>query len=209
MKTIIVDYGLGNLWSVQNALQFIGVDAVFSAEPSDVLTADYLILPGVGSFGAGMHNLRTLGLVEPIRTASLERRIPILGICLGMQLFADSSQEAPGVEGLGLISGKVTKFNSDSLRLPHMGFNTAISVMENDPYLTLASANAEDFYFVHSYHFVPDDEIHIAAKTIYGCEFVSIILKENIMGVQFHPEKSQGNGLRLIKKFFAINVNNV
>jgi glutamine amidotransferase len=209
MKTVIIDYGLGNIWSVKNAFRFIGSDVAVSAEPDEVCAAECLILPGVGSFGAGMDNLHALGLIQPIKEAALKRHIPILGICLGMQLFADSSQEAPGVEGLGLIPGEVRKFRDSSLRLPHMGFNAAISVVKNDPYFDFVEANADDFYFVHSYYFAPIDERHVMAKTIYGGDFVSAIRKANIMGVQFHPEKSQGNGLRLIRRFLELNSNHV
>ena len=209
MKSIIVNYGLGNIGSVHNALRFIGADVAISSNPDEISAAECLILPGVGSFGAGMDNLQSLGLIQPLQKAVLERRTPILGICLGMQLFANESQEAPGVSGLGFIPGEVKKFNDPSLRLPHMGFNAVFSVGGDNPYFESFGNNPEDYYFVHSYYFVPHDDSHRVARTLYGGDFSSVVRKDNIMGMQFHPEKSQGNGLRLMKRFLELNSNNV
>ena len=119
MKVLIVDYGLGNMWSVKNAFEFVGAEVRVSANPAEVAAANCLVLPGVGSFGAGMHNLHTRGLVSALNEAVLEKGAHIMGICLGMQLLADGSEEAPGVRGLGMISGQVMKFRENSLRLPH------------------------------------------------------------------------------------------
>lgn len=207
MKITIVDYGLGNIWSVQNAFRFVGAEVLVSSCPDKVASADCLILPGVGSFGAGMLNLHQSGLVESIRIAASERCVPILGICLGMQLFADVSQEAPGVQGLGLVPGEVRKFSDKSLRLPHMGFNTAMPAKINDPYFSASVDHAPDFYFVHSYYFVPKDEDHVMARTIYGVDFASAVKNKNIYGVQFHPEKSQSNGLKFIQQFLELSSN--
>ena len=205
MKITIIDYGLGNIWSVQNAFSYIGADVLVSSNPSQVASAECLVLPGVGSFGAGMNNLHHSGLVDPIRVAALERCVPILGICLGMQLFANSSQEALGVKGLGFIPGEVKKFEDQSLRLPHMGFNSAIPTRTNDSYPGILADDALDFYFVHSYYFVPKNEGHVMARTGYGEKFVSAVKNKNIYGVQFHPEKSQSNGLKLIQRFLDLN----
>lgn len=201
MSVVIVDYGLGNIWSVRNAFEFVGAKVSVSSRASEIAAAESLVLPGVGSFGSGMQNLRARGLVDALDEAVLKRGASILGICLGMQLLADGSEEAPGVEGLGWIPGQVMRFRDKSLRLPHMGFNAAVPVGGESPYFRSGDGGAPDFYFVHSYCFVPDDEAHVLARTGYGGDFVSAVRKDNIVGVQFHPEKSQSNGLRLIQHF--------
>lgn len=201
MNVVIVDYGLGNLWSVRNAFEFVGAKVSVTSDPATVASAESLVLPGVGSFGSGMQNLHARRLVDALNEAVLQKGRPILGICLGMQLLADGSEEAPGVRGLGWIPGQVRKFRGTSLRLPHMGFNAAVPTQVNNPFFQSANGDAPDFYFVHSYCFVPDDEGYVLARTRYGGEFVSAVRKDGIIGVQFHPEKSQSSGLRLISHF--------
>lgn len=202
MNVVIVDYGLGNLWSVRNAFEFVGASVTVSSDPHVLLHSECLVLPGVGSFGSGMQNLHARGLVEALNQAVLGKRTPLLGICLGMQLLADESEEAPGVRGLGWIPGQVRKFREKSLRLPHMGFNAAVTIAgAGEPFFHCVDEAAPDFYFVHSYCFVPDDASHILARTDYGGEFVSAVRNDRIIGVQFHPEKSQSSGLRLISEF--------
>ncbi len=208
MSVVIVDYGLGNLWSVRNAFEFVGAKVSVSSDSAEVTAAEGLVLPGVGSFGTGMQNLHARGLVDALNEAVLGRGVPILGICLGMQLLADGSEEAPGVRGLGWIPGQVMKFRDKSLRLPHMGFNAATPAGAESPFFQSADGVGPDFYFVHSYCFVPNDEAHVLARTGYGGDFVSAVRKDNIVGVQFHPEKSQSNGLRLIRHFFQSSSGN-
>lgn len=205
MKVVIVDYGLGNLWSVRNAFEFMGADVSVGATPAEVSASECLILPGVGNFGSGMQNLHARGLVDALNEAVIERGVPLLGICLGMQLLADESEEAPGVKGLGWIPGKVTRFRDKAIRLPHMGFNVATPPEGHDIFFKKVDDESPDFYFVHSYCFYPDDERHILARTTYGSEFVSAVAKGRVVGVQFHPEKSQSSGLRLISDFLKFS----
>lgn len=201
MKILIVDYGLGNLWSVRNAFDALGADVVTSSDPRELRSADGLILPGVGSFGQGMRNIRERGLEDSLIEAVLSKRVPVLGICLGMQLLADESEETPGVRGLGLIPGAVERIRGKQLRLPHMGFNSVVPLGDGFPLFEAGPSGIGDFYFVHSYCFVPRDEAHELARTHYGETFASAVRKGTILGVQFHPEKSQSNGLRLIRRY--------
>lgn len=198
MLSIIVDYGLGNLWSVKNALDYIGIDVVISGDPDQISNADFIILPGVGSFGSGMDNLHSRDLVEVLNHRVINKGVLTLGICLGMQLLSDESEESKGVKGLGWIPGKIIKFNNKSLRLPHMGFNSLIAKNTSVPFLNNIR-DTSDFYFVHSYYFSAFDKNHIIAWTRYGIDFASIVRKDNIIGFQFHPEKSQSNGIQLLK----------
>jgi glutamine amidotransferase len=205
MDVVIVDYGLGNLWSVKNAFEFMGARVTLSSDPAIVAAGKKLVLPGVGSFGAGMSNLHARGLVDALNEAVLNNGAPILGICLGMQLLADASEEAPGVRGLGWIPGQVRRFPDKFLRLPHMGFNGASPTTAN-PLFETGAPLPTDFYFVHSYCFVPDDPAHVLARTHYGDEFTSAVRKDAIFGVQFHAEKSQSGGLKLISSFLKFTV---
>ena len=197
IKVTVIDYGLGNLWSVKNAFEFLGADVQISSKPDDIYNSDCLILPGVGSFDTGMKNLNERKLIEPINESVIINKKPILGICLGMQLLSDGSEEGKKINGLGYIPGNVVKLNNDKLRLPHIGFNEAASFSDN----FFTSALNTDFYFVHSYHFIPTDSDHIICTTKYGTSFISGIQKDNIIGVQFHPEKSQSSGLVFLKNF--------
>jgi imidazole glycerol-phosphate synthase subunit HisH len=205
MNVVIIDYGLGNLWSVKSALKYIGNKVLISADPDHISKADFLILPGVGSFGAGMKNLKSRGLIEVLHHAVAIKNIPILGICLGMQLLANMSEESPGVKGLGLVPGKILKFIKGSHRLPHMGFNSVEQVNDNNE-LFKNIRKVSDFYFVHSYYFSPINHEYVIARTTYDIDFASVVKKNNIVGVQFHPEKSQGNGIKLLSNILEYSL---
>lgn len=195
----IVDYGMGNLQSVRNALERLGCEVRVSDQAADLQQADALILPGVGAFGEAMTNLRRLGLVEVLRRAALDERKPLLGICLGMQLLADASEERGQYEGLSLIPGQVKAIPVRAdLRLPHMGWN-GIAIRQSAP-LFAGIPEGGAFYFVHSYHF-ECDAAHVAAVTDYGTDITAAVQRDHIFGVQFHPERSQRKGQRLLKNF--------
>ena len=199
---VVVDYGLGNLGSIANMLKKIGAHAVVSSDPAVVEKADKLILPGVGAFDAGMKNLETRGLIPLLNYRVLEQKTPILGVCLGMQLLCKRSEEGQ-LPGLGWLDAEVIRFKFDgniaNLKIPHMGWNT---LTVRQPYPLFADLEAENrFYFVHSYHVVCADMGNVLAQTNYGFDFASAVVKDNIMGVQFHPEKSHKFGMRLYKNF--------
>jgi imidazole glycerol-phosphate synthase subunit HisH len=201
---IIIDYGLGNLGSVQNALSKLGVPCMVSSAASDIANADGLILPGVGAAGEGMKNLKEKKLDQLITEEVLKGK-PILGICLGMQLFMTQSEEGD-VKCLNLIEGDVKQFTVQ-LKVPQIGWNTVMS-MENIK-LFKNILKSSYFYFVHSYYCVPNDKKNIVGATKYEVPFCSGVQKANIFGVQFHPEKSGENGLQLLKNFSDIvNENN-
>lgn len=196
---VIIDYGMGNIQSIQNALVRMGGQVSISNKPEDLLSADALVLPGVGAFGEAMSNLNSLGLIEPIFKAVKEQGKPLLGICLGMQLLADTSEERGSSEGLSLIPGKVESIPlAPDLRLPHIGWNT-LSLKHKEP-LFVGVDDGDSVYFVHSYHFVCD-ESYVAATTDYGIDIVAAIQHKNIFGMQFHPERSQKKGLMLLGNF--------
>lgn len=198
----IIDYGMGNLHSVANALQHTGATTRLVTTPEEILTAEKLILPGVGAFRDAMAHLQEQGMVQPIRDYAASGR-PLLGVCLGMQLLFESSEEAPGTPGLGIFPGTVLRFPADSgLKVPHMGWNT---LDVNPTSRILASLGAEPYvYFVHSYYVQPKDPAITAATTSYGLDFTSAVEKDNIAGVQFHPEKSQKTGQQILRNFTAI-----
>lgn len=209
-KVTIIDYNLGNLYSVKQACDVLGIDATISANIADVERADALILPGVGAFIEAMNNLNELQLVQPILAASMQKK-PIFGICLGLQLLFSASEEFGSGEGLGLISGMVKKFPSESkdkkVKVPQIGWNTvykAIQGWDNSP---LREIEQKDFmYFVHSYYVQPFDEQVVLTKTNYeGIEYCSSILYKNIFATQFHPEKSADKGLSIYKNWALIN----
>ena len=203
--TVIVDYGLGNLGSIFNMLKKIGVHAVISSETEKVRQADRIILPGVGSFDAGIRNLRLSGLEAALSEKVLNERTPLLGICLGMQLLADGSEEGD-LDGLKYVGGFVRKFrfgdNPNQLKIPHMGWNRVIPKRECDLFKNMPQEMR--FYFVHSYHFVCDREEDVIAETDYGYQFTSMVSKGNIYGAQFHPEKSHKFGMMLLRNFTEI-----
>jgi len=202
-RVVIIDYGLGNLGSIQNMLKKIGCRSLISNHPQDIEQATKLILPGVGAFDTGMHNLNTTSLVPLLSYRVLEEKVPILGICLGMQLLTRCSEEGERKErGLGWIQADTVRFkieSGSSLRLPHMGWNFVDFEAPN--LLTQGMSEDARFYFVHSYHPVCDDPADQMFFTTYGYRFASGIHKNNIYGVQFHPEKSHMYGMVLLKNF--------
>lgn len=201
---VIVDYGVGNLRSVQRAFHAVGQQARISGEIAEVEAADILLLPGVGAFQDAMACLRERRLIEPLRRAALERRTPLLGICLGMQLIARRSAEGGEHEGLGLIDADVVALPSGSgVRLPHIGWNSVTPTMQ-DPGLFADSPAGTDYYFVHSFHVVCDRPAMVAATCAYGVEFCCALSSENIFGAQFHPEKSQKPGRNILSNFLRL-----
>ena len=200
----IIDYGMGNLRSVQKGFEKIGADAVVTADPRVVLEADKIVLPGVGAFRDCMHNLEQAGFVEPILKVIADGR-PFLGICVGMQLLFSDSVEFGLYRGLDLIPGHVLRFpegmreGDEDLKVPHMGWNQLNFMRKPEAFGDVDEGT--NVYFVHSYYVKPDDEGVIAATTNYGIEFCSAIWKDNIVATQFHPEKSQHAGLRILKNF--------
>jgi glutamine amidotransferase len=200
----IIDYGMGNLRSVQKGFEKVGFEAVVTSEPKTVLEADRVVLPGVGAFRDCMKNLEEGGFIEPILRVIREGR-PFLGICLGLQLLFTESEEFGLHAGLDVIPGRVVRFpegmrqDDEELKVPHMGWNQ-ISIKRRP----LAYAGIPDeaaFYFVHSYYVRPEDPSVVATTTDYGIEFCSSIWKDNIVATQFHPEKSQEKGLAILKNF--------
>lgn len=192
---------MGNLHSVERSLSRMNVNPVISTDPAEIAKADKIILPGVGHFERAMQNLSTLGMINELNEFVLEKKKPILGICLGMQLMAKSSEEG-NVAGLGWIDAVVVKFNVRNnlkFKIPHIGWNNVIKVSENILYKNIPD-NAE-FYFIHSYHLIATDNTDILSNTIYESKFPSAIAKENIFGVQFHPEKSHQQGNTLLENF--------
>lgn len=204
MKTnriVIIDYGVGNIRSVENAFGFLGYDCIVSRDARDIRQAACLILPGVGAFAEGIKNLKDLNLVDVLDEAVNAKKKPILGICLGMQLLADSSEEGGMHRGLGYISGSVVKFPKEKApRIPHVGWNT-LSITKEQPLFERSDSSA-NYYFDHSYYFVCAKK-HVLASCTYGTEFAAAVGEGNIYGVQFHPEKSQANGLKLFRSFFS------
>lgn len=195
----IINYGMGNLRSVQKAFKRIGQEVMISDQPADIKNADKLILPGVGHFKKGMENLRNSGLLEVLEEEVLGNKKPVLGICLGMQLLTEHSEEGD-TEGLGWISGKTQRFPADmGLKVPHIGWNTLNPA--KDSALLLEVPDAATFYFVHTYYVTCANEEDVVAKTDYGVEIVSSVNKGNIYGTQFHPEKSHDYGLQLLTNF--------
>lgn len=198
-KMVIVDYGMGNLRSVQKAFERVGVETQLTRSKKEIGRASAIVFPGVGAFKDCMENLEKYGLVEPL-LRFIEKGKPYLGICLGLQILFSESEEFGSHKGLGLIKGKVVKFKPDpDHKVPHMGWNTIekkkeVSLLQN-------VENGDFFYFVHSYYVVPEETPVISTLTPYGIPFVSSICKENLFATQFHPEKSQVKGLRILENF--------
>lgn len=201
----VVDYGMANLGSILNMLRKIGEDPIVATTRDDVLRATKLVLPGVGAFDHGVTALRDRGLDEPLRAKVLEDGAPLLGICLGMQLLVDSSEEGE-LPGLGLIPGRCLRFSfqqdAHSLKVPQMGWNE-ISPRRASPLLDGLESGSR-FYFVHSYHVACQHEQDVLATTWYGQAFTSIVGRDKLFGVQFHPEKSHRFGLALLKNFVEL-----
>lgn len=203
MKTVIIDYGAGNVESVVNALRVVcGSDEIIvSNKISDIRSANHLILPGVGAFGDCMTGLKSIeGLIPEIRKQVLSEKKPFLGICVGMQVLASVGHENGEHQGLGFITGKVEKIAAkEGLKIPHMGWNEIILKTEH-PVLK-DSKDGEHFYFANSYHFICQNEHNVLAQVEYGAKMSVVIAKDNIFGAQFHPEKSGEAGLKLLKNF--------
>ena len=198
----IIDYGMGNLRSVQKAFEKLGTAAEIVTRPDQLRAATKLVLPGVGAFRDAIHELERLELVEPIREY-IRADKPFLGICLGLQLLFDVSYEDGEWPGLGVLPGEVVRFPAlVDLKVPHMGWNTLQPV--GSPRLLAGLPAEASVYFVHSYHVVPRDESVIAARTEYGVLFTSMIARGNLFATQFHPEKSQKVGLKLLENFAAM-----
>lgn len=199
----IINYGIGNVGSVANMLNHIGVPAELVSSAHEIEKAKALLLPGVGAFGIAMKTLRGLQLVEPIRHKVADEKVPILGICLGMQLLGTGSEEGDGDEpGFGFIDARFVRFSfppPSSLKVPHMGWN-AVSVRKPNPILA-QSSDEQRFYFVHSYYAVCNDPADIIATARHGLEFTAAYGRDNIYGTQFHPEKSHKFGMTLLRNF--------
>ncbi|MBN2472145.1 MAG: imidazole glycerol phosphate synthase subunit HisH [Anaerolineae bacterium] len=195
----VIDYGASNLRSVMHALGHLGADAHVAEEPDGLRGADALILPGVGAFGAGMDQMRARGFEAPLRVA-VEAGVPLLGICLGMQFLFEASDEMGAHDGLGLLPGRVVRFPADlGRKIPHMGWNQLHPRRESP--LLAGIPDGAYAYFVHSYYCAPADAADVLATTDYGMDFTSIVARGSVYGVQFHPEKSQAVGLRLLQNF--------
>ena len=215
----IIDYGIGNLRSIEKALQAVGADVLRSDRPEDILAADRVVLPGVGAFGACADEIRKRDLVDTIHEV-VAHGTPLIGVCVGLQLLFDYSDEMGMHKGLGIIPGRITRFQPSYatapagiddmdeeppvLKIPHMGWNT-IRPERTSPLLQ-GLPDVAHFYFVHSYHALPDDTSDVLAYTHYGIDFPAIVQRNNVFGVQFHPEKSHSNGLTVLKNFATLSL---
>ena len=199
----IIDYGMGNLRSVEKAFQHLGVDVEIVEQPARIEAAPAVVLPGVGAFGDAMREMASRGIVEAVRERAREAaeggRL-FLGICIGMQVLVDGGEEDPGVAGLGIVAGSCPRLVRPGLKIPHMGWNGLRIVQVDNPLFRNLEAEAY-VYFVHSYHVAPANPSEIAATADYGGEIVASIRRENLFAVQFHPEKSQGAGLTILRNF--------
>jgi len=202
----IIDYDMGNLKSVSKAFEAVGADVRITRDPKVIADADKVVLPGVGAFGKCMENLEKYGLIDPIKQTIRSGKW-FLGICLGLQLLFDESEEFGPVKGLGVIPGKVVRFSStaplESLKVPQIGWNQINKC--NEPLLFKDIPDKSNFYFVHSYYVVPKDDAVIATRTDYGLSFCSSIEEENVLATQFHPEKSQKLGLKMLENFVKLS----
>lgn len=196
--TVIIDYDMGNVGSIKNMLKRLGYDAIVTSDIEIIKNATKIILPGVGAFDVGMENLKNRGLIDLLNNKVLVEKTPILGICLGMQLMTLRSEEGK-LKGLEWIEAETIKFRLKDIKIPHMGWNDVRVEKESIIFPTLGEYNR--FYFVHSYYVNCFDKTNIVTTTEYGERFVSSFVKENIFGVQFHPEKSHSYGFRLLKYF--------
>jgi glutamine amidotransferase len=195
----IIDYGLGNLGSIANMLKKIGVQSQVTSELNKIKAAEKIILPGVGAFDTAMRTLESLRLKDTLNTKVMVDKVPVLGICLGMQILGNGSEEG-SLKGFGWIPANAYKFsNNNSFKVPHMSWNSVCSIKKH--FLVQGMENDTAFYFSHSYYVLAENEEHVIATTNYGNTFHSIINKDNIFGAQFHPEKSHKNGMLLLENF--------
>jgi imidazole glycerol-phosphate synthase subunit HisH len=197
MNVAVVDYDAGNTLSVTRALEKVGAKVDLTPDPERVLAADAVVLPGVGAFGDCIHKLRDRGMDVACREAFRLGK-PFLGVCVALQVVFEASEESPGVEGLGLMPGRVVRFEGDGLKVPHIGWNE-LSVVRDHP--VLDGLDGEAFYFVHSYYPEPEETEDLIGETDYGTRFCSAAGRENLVAVQFHPEKSSRAGLKLYENF--------
>lgn len=206
MTIRIVDYGMGNVGSIANMVRKLGAASEVTSDPDEIATADSLVLPGVGAFDVAMDTLRSSGLIEPLERAVRARGVPTLGICLGMQLLASSSEEGVSA-GLGWVPGRVTRLVAEGpdgpLRIPHMGWSTVVRTRAQTRVPALGADGAR-YYFVHSYAFRCDDPSDQLGESSYGHPFTSAVERDNVLGVQFHPEKSHRHGLALLADFAGL-----
>ncbi len=195
----VIDYGSGNLRSVSKALEKLGASVVVTSDKDVVLQADKVILPGVGAFGDAMCELRKRNLISPIKKV-IQNNKPFLGICIGLQVLFSSSDENPDIPGLNIFKGKIARFQNRDLKVPHMGWN---SIVPNEGQSGIFKDTKKDtyFYFVHSFYAIPEDPSIVVGKASYGVDFPAIIEKENVWATQFHPEKSQSEGLKILENF--------
>lgn len=202
MTVLIVDYGMGNIASARRAIEECGGSVVVSDDPKSVRTADRIVVPGVGAFPQAMARLRDAGWVDVLRSAVYDDGLPLLGVCLGMQLLADEGDEVTRTQGLGLIPGRIERITpiNPAERVPHVGWN---EVHHRGGPLFNGIPSGADFYFVHSYRFAPDNQDAILATTPYAGETVSAVGSGRVAGVQFHPEKSSRAGFKLLQNFLA------
>lgn len=203
---VVIDYGMGNLRSVQKALEIVGGKAKVTSDAKDIRKASKIVFPGVGAFGEAMVELRRRRLIEPLKDAIAGGKI-FLGLCLGLQLLFERSAEAPGVKGLSVLNGEVKrfKFTNNALKVPHMGWNgIKIKDQRAKGKILEGISSGAYMYFVHSYYAVPKDKDIVITTTDYGIDFVSGIRKDNIYAFQFHPEKSQALGLKVLKNFVRL-----
>ncbi len=195
--TALIDYGVGNLYSVAKAVSFVGGDVKITSDAEDLKRAEKMILPGVGAFGDCMKNLEATGLIPTILEQIAAKKF-LLGICVGLQILFEKSEESPNVKGLGIFKGEVKKISAENLKIPHMGWN-AVNFGESKIFAGLK--NNSYFYFVHSYHAAPLDKNLISATSDYGEKITAAVESENIFATQFHPEKSGDVGLKVLKNF--------
>lgn len=197
----IIDYGVGNLFSVEKALAALGADAKITSDARTIAAADKIVLPGVGAFGDCMKNLTATGLIPTIKDF-VKTGKPMLGICVGLQILFEGSEESIGVAGLGLLKGKVRRIQAPGLKVPHMGWNSLTIKSPRQPLDLFQGLSEKPYvYFVHSYHAVPQDSSIVTATTEYGSELTAAVAKGNIQATQFHPEKSGDVGLAILKNF--------
>lgn len=195
----IIHYKMGNITSVLNSLKFLGIPAQVITNGTDLETVSHIILPGVGAFPEGMKNLHELGFVDAIQKQVVEKKKPFLGICLGMQLLATTGFEGEKTTGLNLIEGTVERLPDHDILIPHVGWNNINVIKENK----VLKENS-DVYFVHSYYFIPTSQASVLATVDYGITFPIAVGKDNIYGIQFHPEKSQAAGLAILRNFYEV-----
>ena len=198
----VIDYGVGNLFSVEKALMQFATDVVITGDKELIAKADKLVLPGVGDFGECMSNLEATGLIPTIREC-IAKGTPLLGICIGEQILFEVSEESPEAKGLGIFKGMVRRIQAPGLKVPHMGWNSVTFSQPNHPLFAHLGEHPY-FYFVHSYHCVPEDARIITATTEYGEKLTAAVAKDNVMATQFHPEKSGDVGLQVLKNFIEM-----